>query len=331
MQVSIETTSGLERRLTVGVPADTVDTEVDARLQQAVKNVRLPGFRPGKVPMKVMRQRFGASVRQEVLGEVMSRSFQEAVVQEKLRPAGTPTIEPRNSGAGSDLEYVATFEVFPEIAVKELTDFNVERPVAEVTGEDVDRIIEVFRKQQGRWEEVERPAAEGDRVTIDYRGTRDGEAFDGGSAEGAELELGSGRMIPGFEDGVVGMQAGEEKVSASMPMVIEQTARGERSFDIFSRLLKERVVFLVGPVEDHVANLVVAQLLFLESENPDKDIHFYINSPGGSVTAGLAIYDTMRSSARTSAPCASARPPAWARLLLAAARRASATACRTRG
>jgi trigger factor len=228
MQVSIETTSGLERRLTVGVPADTVDTEVDARLQQAVKNVRLPGFRPGKVPMKVMRQRFGASVRQEVLGEVMSRSFQEAVVQEKLRPAGTPTIEPRNTGAGSDLEYVATFEVFPEIAVKELADFNVERPVAEVTGEDVDRIIEVFRKQQGRWEEVERPAAEGDRVTIDYRGTRDGEAFDGGSAEGAELELGSGRMIPGFEDGVVGMQAGEEKVlSLTFPDEYhEETLRG---------------------------------------------------------------------------------------------------------
>jgi trigger factor len=229
MQVSIETTSGLERRLTVGVPADTVDTEVDARLQQAVKNVRLPGFRPGKVPMKVMRQRFGASVRQEVLGEVMSRSFQEAVVQEKLRPAGTPTIEPRNTGAGSDLEYVATFEVFPEIAVKELTDFNVERPVAEVTGEDVDRIIEVFRKQQGRWEEVERPAAEGDRVTIDYRGTRDGEALRRRQRRrrgtGARLRTHDSRA---FEDGIVGMQAGEEKVlSLTFPDEYhEETLRG---------------------------------------------------------------------------------------------------------
>ena len=117
MQVSIETTSGLERRLTVGVPAAQVDSEVDSRLQKAAQNVRLPGFRPGKVPMKVMRQRYGAGVRQEVLGEVMSRSFQEAVVQEKLRPAGQPSIEPRSLEAGRDLEYVATFEVFPEVEV----------------------------------------------------------------------------------------------------------------------------------------------------------------------------------------------------------------------
>ncbi len=211
MQVSIETTSGLERRLTVGVPAARVDGEVDSRLQKAAKNVRLPGFRPGKVPMKVMRQRFGAGVRQEVLGEVMSRSFQEAVVQEKLRPAGQPSIEPRHLEPGRDLEYVATFEVFPEVDVVPMAGFAVNRPVAEVTDADVDTIIDVFRKQQGSWDEVERAAATGDRVNIDYTGTRDGEAFDGGSAEGSDLELGSGRMIPGFEDGIVGMQAGEEK------------------------------------------------------------------------------------------------------------------------
>lgn len=211
MQVSIETTSGLERRLTVGVPAERVDVEVDNRLQKAMKNVRLPGFRPGKVPMKVMRQRFGAGVRQEVVGEVMSQSFQEAVIQEKLRPAGQPSIEPRNLDAGKDLEYVATFEVFPDVEVNEMSGFAVERPVAEVTGEDVDRIIEVFCKQQGSWEEVERAAEDGDKVNIDYAGTKDGEAFDGGSAEGSDLELGSGRMIPGFEDGIVGMKAGDEK------------------------------------------------------------------------------------------------------------------------
>ncbi len=211
MQVSIETTSGLERRLTVGVPATRVDQEVDVRLQKAAKNVRIPGFRPGKVPMKVMRQRFGAGVRQEVVGEVMSQSFQEAVVQEKLRPAGQPSIEPRNLEAGKDLEYVATFEVFPEVDTVEMSGFDVERPQAEVTDEDIDNIIEVFRKQQGSWEIVERAAADGDKVKIDYVGTRDGEAFDGGSAEDSELELGSGRMIPGFEDGVVGMSAGDEK------------------------------------------------------------------------------------------------------------------------
>jgi trigger factor len=211
MQVSIETTSGLERRLTVGVPAERVDTEVVTRLKKAAKNVRLPGFRPGKVPMKVMQQRFGAGVRQEVLGEVMSQSFQEAVVQEKLRPAGQPSIEPKSLEAGKDLEYVATFEVFPEVEVVEMGDFEVERPVAEVTEEDIDNIIEVFRKQQGSWNEAERAAAEGDKVNIDYVGTKDGEEFEGGSAAGSDLELGSGRMIPGFEDGVVGMVAGDEK------------------------------------------------------------------------------------------------------------------------
>ena len=120
MQVSIETTSGLERRLTVGVPAERVDLEVDNRLRQAVKNVKLPGFRPGKVPLKVMRQRFGAGVRQEVLGEVMSQTFQDAVAQENLRPAGQPAIEARSIDAGHDLEYVATFEVFPEIQIKDV-------------------------------------------------------------------------------------------------------------------------------------------------------------------------------------------------------------------
>jgi trigger factor len=210
MQVSIETTSGLERRLTVGVPAERVDIEVDSRLQKAAQNVRLPGFRPGKVPMKVMRQRFGPGIRQEVLGEVVSQSFQEAVIQEKLRPAGQPSIEPKNLEAGKDLEYIATFEVFPDVDVAELKDFDVEKLVADVSGEDIDTIIDVFRKQQGSWDAVERTAVEGDKVNIDYAGTKDGEAFEGGSAQGSDLELGSGRMIPGFEDGIVGMKAGAE-------------------------------------------------------------------------------------------------------------------------
>ena len=211
MQVSIETTSGLERRLTVGVPAERIESEINNRLQKAAGSVRLAGFRPGKVPMKVMRQRFGAGVRQEVVGEVMSQSFQEAVMQEQLRPAGQPSIEPRNLEAGKDLEYIATFEVFPEVEIVEMKDFEVEKPIAEVTEEDVDNIIDVFRKQQGSWEVVERAAAEGDKVNIDYIGTRDGEEFEGGSASGSDLELGSGRMIPGFEDGIAGMKAGEEK------------------------------------------------------------------------------------------------------------------------
>ena len=212
MRVSVETTSGLERRLTVGVPADRVDSVVNQRLQEAARNARLPGFRPGKVPMKVMKQRFGAGVRQEVLGEVISQSFQEAVVSENLRPAGQPSIEARKMDAGQDVEYTATFEIFPTVEVQPLNDLTIEKPVATVTDTDIDDIIEVFRKQQGEWVTSEQPAQEGDTVVIDFVGTRNGEAFEGGSAEGNSLELGSGRMIPGFEDGLVGVSAGEEKV-----------------------------------------------------------------------------------------------------------------------
>jgi trigger factor len=212
MRVSVETTSGLERRLTVGVPADRVDTAVDRRLQEAARNVRLPGFRPGKVPMRVMQQRFGAGVRQEVLGEVISESFQEAVISENLRPAGQPNIETRKMNAGQDVEYTATFEVFPTFEINAIDDLSVEKPVAEVTEVDTDEIIEVFRKQQGKLVTIERAAVEGDTVLIDFEGFRDGEAFDGGSGKGTSLELGSGRMIPGFEDGLIGASAGEEKV-----------------------------------------------------------------------------------------------------------------------
>lgn len=211
MRVSIETTSNLERRLTVGVPAERVDKEVDDRLLKASQKVRLPGFRQGKIPMKVMRQRFGAGVRQEVVGEVVTQSFREAVIQEKLRPAGQPSFEPRNLEQGKELQYVATFEVFPDVELMELKDFAVERPVAEVKDEDIDRIIDVFCKQQGNWEAVERPAADGDRVNLSYVGTKDGQEFEGGSGNNSDLELGSGRMIPGFESGIVGMKAGEKK------------------------------------------------------------------------------------------------------------------------
>lgn len=212
MRVSVETTSGLERRLTVGVPADRIDTAVDKRLQEAARNVRLPGFRPGKVPMRVMKQRFGAGVRQEVLGEVISQSFQEAVVSENLRPAGQPSIEARKMDAGQDVEYTATFEVFPAVEVNSLEDLAIEKPVAEVGDADIDDIVEVFRKQQGQLVSVERAAIDGDTVIIDFEGFRDGEVFEGGSGEGTSLELGSGRMIPGFEDGLIGASAGEEKL-----------------------------------------------------------------------------------------------------------------------
>ena len=211
MQVSIETVSGLERRMTVGVPAEQIDNEVTERLQKAAATVRLDGFRQGKVPMKVLRQRFGKGVRQEVVGEVVSRSFYDAVQGEKVRPAGQPNIESLKDQPGEDLEFVAVFEVYPEIELKDFSAISVSRPVAEITGEDVDKMIDILRRQHATWEPVERAAAEGDQVKVDYIGRKDGEEFEGGKAEGSTLELGSGRMIPGFEDAIVGMKAGETK------------------------------------------------------------------------------------------------------------------------
>jgi len=218
MQVSLQTTSGLERKLTVGVPAERVDKEVNVRLQKASKTVRLDGFRPGKVPMKVMKQRFGAGVRQEVLQEVMNQSFSEAIAQENIKPAGMPSIEPKNIQEGADLEYVATFEILPEVDTKDYSSMTIETPVADVVDSDIDKMIETLREQQSSWEEVDRAAAQGDQVNINYVGTKDGESFEGGTADNSPLELGSNRMIPGFEDGIIGLKAGEEKVlSLSFP------------------------------------------------------------------------------------------------------------------
>ncbi|PBK04022.1 trigger factor [Pseudomonas abyssi] len=209
MQVSVETTSGLERRMTVGIPADRIENEVNKRLQQTAKRARVDGFRPGKVPMSVIRKRFGASAHQEVIGEVIQSSFYEAVMQEKLNPAGAPSVEPKSMEEGKDFEYIATFEVYPEVTLAGFEGISVERPESEVTDADVDTMLETLRKQNTRFEAVERAAENGDQVTIDFVGKIDGEAFQGGTANGTNLVLGSGRMIPGFEEGLVGAKAGD--------------------------------------------------------------------------------------------------------------------------
>ena len=210
MQVSIETTTGLERRLTVGIPASEVDTEVEKRLKEAAKKVKLNGFRQGKVPLKVVRQRFGLGVRQEVVGEVMNRSFQEAVTQEQVHPAGQPSIEPKEWGEGKDLEYVAVFEVYPEVELGQFMGYEIKRPVSEINDADVDKMIETLQKQQTTYTDVDREAKPDDRVNIDYVGTKDGEEFQGGKADNQFLVLGSGTMIPGFESGLEGTKAGDQ-------------------------------------------------------------------------------------------------------------------------
>ena len=216
MQVSLETTSGLERRLTIVIPAEKVDGEVAKRLNDMSRRVRLDGFRPGKVPAKVMKRRYGLGARQEVLGEQMQQAFVEAVTQEKLNPAGAPTVEPKADKEGKDFEFVATFEIYPEITLGDFAIIEVERPVADVKDADIDEMVETLRNQSKSFEDVERAAENGDQIVFDYVGTfasgeRAGEEFEGGKAENSTLELGSGRMIPGFEDGLAGVSAGEEK------------------------------------------------------------------------------------------------------------------------
>ena len=212
MQVSVENTSALERRMTIGVPAERIEAEVNKRLQQTARNAKIAGFRPGKVPMSVIRQRYEADARQEALGNVIQASFYEAVVEQKLNPAGAPAVEPKVFEKGKDLEYIATFEVFPEFAVAGFESIAVERLSADVQDADLDNMLEILRKQNVRYEAADRAAATDDQVTIDFVGKVDGEAFAGGSATGTQLVLGSGRMIPGFEDGLVGAKAGEERV-----------------------------------------------------------------------------------------------------------------------
>lgn len=211
MQVSVEAAEGLVRKLTVEIPAEQIDSEVKKRVSATAKKVRLDGFRPGKVPTRVVRQRFGEALRAEVVGELANQSFQQAVMQEDLKPIGRPEIEPTRNEEGENFEFVATFEVYPEIELADCSTMSIEQLVASVTDDDVQAMIDKLRDQQATWEEVERAAGNGDKVNIDFAGTKDGEEFQGGSAEGTDLELGSNSMIDGFESGLEGAKAGDER------------------------------------------------------------------------------------------------------------------------
>ena len=235
MQVSVETTQGLERRLTISVPADKVDVEVKNRLRQIAKTQRINGFRPGKVPPSVIQKRYGKSVRQEVAGELMQRNFVEAIVAEKINPAGRPQFVEKSNEEGQALEFEATFEVYPEVELKDLEKIAVERPNVEVTDKDLDEMFVTLQNQHKTWKENKRKTKKGDKLTIDFVGRVDGEEFDGGKSEGFELELGSGRMIPGFEKEITGMKVGEEKtINVTFPedYHAENLKGKEAEFDI---------------------------------------------------------------------------------------------------
>ncbi len=212
MQANLETLSSLERRLSVTLPLDKVNTEVETRLKRLARTVKLHGFRPGKVPMKVVEQQFGGQVRQEVLGDAVQRSFGEAVKEKNLRVAGYPRIEVKPGDAPADqFEYIATFEVYPEVAIGELAQVKIERPVVSISDAEVDKTIDILRKQRTHYRVVDRGAQSGDQVRMDYRGTLAGEAFDGGTGADQNALLGSGQLLADFEKNMIGMKAGESR------------------------------------------------------------------------------------------------------------------------
>jgi trigger factor len=211
MQVSIETTSGLERRMTIVVPSEAFEEKIQQKLQETARHVRLDGFRPGKVPLREVRRRFGQAVRQEVAGELMQNTFLEAVREENVMPAGAPDLEVLSMEPGVDLEFTATFEVFPSVELARLSEVKLTRSTGRVEAEDVDRTIERLRDRHKRWEPVERPSADGDQMTVDFVGRIEGEAFEGGSGEDVTIELGEGRMLEDFERGLRGAGPGSTR------------------------------------------------------------------------------------------------------------------------
>ncbi len=213
MQVSLEQPGGLERRLRIDVPEEHIASQIKTRLQSVARTARVDGFRPGKVPARIIERQFGARVRNEVISEVLRSSFTEAVDTHQLRPVTDPVIEPVGADAGQGLSFTATFEVFPDVVLQPFESLQVERPQCEITEADVDKMVGVLREQAKDWVEVERAAIDGDRLTLDFTGTLEGETepFENGSAKDFPLVLGQGRMIEGFEAALLGATAAEQR------------------------------------------------------------------------------------------------------------------------
>ena len=244
MNVTVESTGALERRMRVEVPIERIENEVASRLKSVGKTARIKGFRPGKVPPRVVRQKYGKQVRQEVLGEIMQKSYTDAVMQENLKPAGGPKIETEGED-DKNFTYVATFEVLPEVQLKDLDKIKVEKPDVQIGDDDLEDMLLSLRRQRASWEEVDRKSGDGDRVIVDFVGTVDGEEFQGGSGKEIPVVLGEGQMLADFEKGLKGMQAGEEKtIKVKFPKdyPAEELAGKKADFAITMRKVTEEVL-----------------------------------------------------------------------------------------
>jgi trigger factor len=267
MQVSVETTGTLERKMTVAVPAERVDQEVKKRLQSLSRTVNLPGFRPGKVPAKVVENKYGSKVRQEVMDEVTRSSFYEALTAEKLQPAGMPIFEPKPVDESESIEFTATFEVFPEVELASFDGVSVEKPAAEIAESDIDSMIDKMRRQRVEWEEVTRDAQLEDQLVVDFVGSVDGENFAGGEGENVTLVLGSSSFIPGFEDQLVGCSKGDEttvNVTFPDPYQAAELAGKEAEFAVTIKSVSEAKLPEVN--EDFAKNFGIDSLEDLRGE-----------------------------------------------------------------
>lgn len=211
LQVSVESLEGLQRRMTVTIPASNIEQEVSVRLEKVGRNAKLKGFRPGKAPEKVIRQHYGVQVREEVLSDLIQSTYSAAIEKENLRPAALPTLEQGQTEVGADFAYSATFEIYPEIELAKFDDMKVERAETEIGAADVDEMIDTLREQRADWTTVDRPAADGDKVTVDFDGKINGEPVTDGTGTDVEIILGKGRMLEEFEKNIPGMSATDEK------------------------------------------------------------------------------------------------------------------------
>ena len=245
MQVSVETGEGLERKLTITVPADVVDQKVEAKLKTIASRVKMDGFRPGKVPMKVVRQQHLGDAKSEVMTDVIESSYRDAIIQEKIRPAGMPAISDVKTEEGQPFEYVATLEVYPEVTLTPVDKLTIEKDVAAIADTDVDTMIETLCKQRVAWKEVKRKSKDGDQITVDFTGYVGDEAFEGGSAKDVPVVIGAKSMIPGFEEQLTGLKKdedGELKVTFPEDYQAADLAGKEARFEIKVKMVSEPVV-----------------------------------------------------------------------------------------
>ena len=253
MQVTVESTGKLQRRMRVELPAERIEQEVSTRLKSVGRTAKLKGYRPGKVPPKVVRQRFGKQIRQEVVSELMQKSYTDAVMQENLNPVGGPQIEPEAGNDSKSFAYVATFEVMPEVELKDLDKLKIEKPEVTIEDSDMDKMILKLRRQKATWDTVDRASAEGDRVVVDFIGTLKGEEFEGGKGTEVPVVLGQGQMLPDFEKALYGVKGGDEKsfkVKFPKDYHADDLAGKKADFAITAHTVEEE---FLPPVDDSLA------------------------------------------------------------------------------